>query len=69
VRAMAVWARSELGSKAMNSPIRAPVSAYRLNEVAGSENWDVFRRRVDIVGIPYVCNERMSSICVKHLGV
>jgi hypothetical protein len=54
----------------MNSPIRVPVSAYRLKDVAGSENWDVFRRRVDIVGIPYVYNQIMrESVCVKYLGL
>jgi hypothetical protein len=38
-----------------------------LNDVAGSENWDVFRRRVDIVGIPYVY--KVMRECVSMYAV
>lgn len=51
---MAVWPRSEVGEKATNSPINNAVSVYRLNAVLKLENSEVWVRRQEIEGIPYV---------------
>lgn len=59
---MDVIARSEEGSKDMNCPMRAPVSAYRLKDVAGLENWEVRRSRDEIVGMPYVYSVISMSV-------
>lgn len=52
MRAIAELARSDVGEKFKNSPIRMVVSAYRRGASLGSDRWRVWQRREDMLGIP-----------------
>lgn len=54
---MALMERSEVGGEETNSPMRMPVSASRLEEVAGLLNSRVALRREEMLGMPYVWGE------------
>lgn len=50
-----------------NSVTSSDVSEYRLKAVRGSENWEVFVRVCDMVGMPYVCQNVSGRSSNGHI--